>query len=425
MAGESAQRSAAPGVVAAVLAVAALVFAAQAARVETSVDFYQFWGVGAARAHAAEPLPTPWRSVEATRAALDARLAADPDPRVRRVHAQRMRSFEPFGSPLLYAVFALAPADYATAATAFSALQLAAFATAVLALGSLCGRGAVLSLLALAALALGYRPFGDDLYTGNLNAIQLLGLVLVVAAIARGAPAAALAGLTALLLLKPNLVIVGAALAACVVLRHDRATTVRAFAAAAGVGGILVAASSLYFSSARSWLDWARFAFVSDPRRLGDYAVARGNVSTPRLAFEQLGLDPLLAAAAVALLLGLAFVAGAVSNGRSPRRALGAVLRDPLAAASWSVVVTLALLPLLWFHYFVLALLPLAWLGLAPGRAARVRLLALAALLLYSGVYLRPALSAGLYPYLAPLWAVAWVLPWSALLIQQREAPDG
>jgi hypothetical protein len=85
-------------------------------------------------------------------------------------------------------------------------------------------------------------------------------------------------------------------------------------------------------------------------------------------------------------------------------------------------VVTLAALPLVWFHYFVLALIPGLALALGPRRAPAARALALLALALYSAPWLPLARRAGVTPWLPGLWSITWVPLWLAWLADAHAA---
>jgi hypothetical protein len=417
--------------VAAALAIAALGFAGARVRPGTTIDLYQFWAIGAARSLSVEPLPTPWADAAPTRRVLKRHLDDVDDPAVRRVHAYRMQHLEPFASPLLYALFAPLPNDYATAVSLYRALQLAAFGAGVLGLAWLAGWGVAAGAIAVALLALGYGPFGDDLFTGNLNALQLgavVGVLALLAPRAEGPPGAlraclALSILVALVLVKPNFVLVCAALAVWVAVAGVRGPI--PWIVPLLVALSLVVATSLWFGSARAWPDWLRLVFLDDPRRLSDYAVAGGNSSTPRLLHEWFGLDTLAGVGLVSAVLLVSVAAAGDFTRAGVRALLRAAFTQPALAGSFGLLVTTALLPLAWFHYFVWMLIPLLWLLLPAERSTRVRTLAGTDLLLYSGVYV-PLLAGTAIPRaLATLWAVAWIIPWTAFLLHLREVSEG
>lgn len=395
-------------VLAALLAVAAAVQVTRSFTPRASIDFYQFAGVSAARAQ--QPgLGLPWTEPDAYREALEKRFGAAPDPEVRRVHRVRMRAFEPFGSPLLYLAFAPLPDDYRSALLLYRALQVLAFAAGVSAWTRLAGGSLELALVLPGALLLLYRPLGDDLLTGNLNALQLCGLALGVRWARQGghASAAALLLVAALALVKANLALAALGVGAAIALRDGRGALLRAGAAALPGVLLLLLAPALYFGSASVWTAWWGRVFAQQPDRLTEYAVAAGNTSTPRLLEETLGVPALASSLLLAALLGL-------SLWRLPRTALA----RPAFAAGLGVVAMLAVSPLVWFHYFVLALAPGLWLALGS-RAALPRALAVATLLVLSAFYL-PVVPRAALPALHAIWSLAWIPLWCALLLRAR-----
>ena len=384
-----------------------------------SIDFYQFWAVSTAR-EVRPDLPPPYVDPEATRIVLEGELRNETDASVLRAHRFRMGEFEPFGSPLLYLAFAPFPRDYRLASALFAGLQGLCFALGVAAWMRLCGWGALASVAGAALLLVGYRPFGDDLFTGNLNSIQLAGFAMALALTGRAcdAPgrgrtlgvAGLLVGLAALSLAKANFALAAAALAAHLAWRLGARAFLPAIAVALPGVTLLLVAPCLYFRSATVWLDWVRLVFL-DPATLSDYALAAGNTSTPRLLEEAFGIDPLTASAVLALLL--------VATLAPLRRR---ILSDPRLAVGLAIAAVFALTPLVWFHYFVLALLPGLWL-LAPGQRPAVRALGAIAVALYSAVYaplvaeVAPSLVTTL---LQPVWSISWIPLWAALLWSAR-----
>jgi len=388
----------------------------------STIDFYQFWAVGATRS-AENGLPTPYVDPEATRSALQRIFAGETDPRLLRVHRFRMREYEPFGSPLLYLGFALLPGDYATAVRIHWLALVLSFGAGTFVLLRLAGVTALPALAGVAGLALVYRPFGDDLFTGNLGSLQLAGMAAALWIAMRGVPAASAAArsrwVAADLVLLGALVLVKASLAPAALLlalhlaRRVETAELRRALPLALVGWIaLLAAPLVWLRSGSAWWDWIGLIVGRDAGRLSEYALASGNTATPRLLQESTGVDPLLAAAGIGLAL-------AISAAPVARR----ILSDAGLAAGAGVVATLAMAPLVWFHYFVLALIPGIRLLAAPGAPRWLGALALA---LYS-VY-QPALvtlSRGVVTeWLAPIWSLGWVPLWIGLLVVARRAAD-
>jgi hypothetical protein len=421
----------------ALLGLVALAVAIRGFQPAQTVDFYQFWGISAAREASARELGTPYTETRRYRAVLDRRFRAEAGPALLRLHARRMRSFEPFGSPLLYTAFAPLPADYVTASAVFFAIQVGLLLAGTALLGRTLGWGADLGAALGFAALLAYRPLYNDLLAGNLNAVQLGALAALpplsaAAAAQAGARRAAIAGgylalLAALVLLKPNLALVGVALALHLPARIGAGSAARGGLLALPCVLLLLAVPCLYFGSASAWSDWYAFVFRENAPRIGALPLAAGNTATPRLLADLLGLAPQSAGLAVLGLLAaslpLAFAPGrpaGVSRLERARAAGAALLRDPLAAASLALVVTFAASPLVWYHYFVLALIPGAWLASTGGRGGPQQLLALGALLVYSGAWL-PLLGDRLDAAgRGAIWSLTWTLLWVALLLRSR-----
>jgi hypothetical protein len=388
----------------------------------SAVDLYQFWSVGAARG-AEAGLPTPYVDPEATRSVLERIFAAETDPRLLRAHRFRMGEYEPFGSPLLYLVFSLLPDDYASAVRIHWLVQVLAFGFGAFALLRLAGVAGIPALGAVALLALVYRPLGDDLFTGNLGTLQLAGLAAVLWIATRAIPGAPEPVRTrwaaAAIVLLGGLVLVKATLAPAalfLILHLAQRAGPRGFGRALGLSLIgwipMLVAPLIWFGSASAWGEWLGLIVGRDAGRLSEYAVAEGNTSTPRLLQEWTGVDPLLAAAGIGVVL-------AVSAAPVVRR----MLSDAGIAAGVGIVVALAVAPLVWFHYFVLALIPAIRLIAAGGAPRWLGVIAVALYSLYQPelwTYSR-AFVAG---WLAPLWSLTWVSLWIGLLVAARRAPD-
>jgi hypothetical protein len=388
----------------------------------SSVDFYQFWSVGAARG-AEAGLPTPYNDPEATRSVLERIFADETDPRLLRVHRFRMGEYEPFASPLLYLGFSLLPGDYALAVRIHWLVGVLAFGFGALTLLRLAGASKLSALAAIALLALAYRPLGDDLFTGNLGSPQLAVLAAVSWIAMRAIPGATgparIGWTSAALVLLGGLVLVKATLApaALFLLLHlAHGAELREFVRALGLALLgwiaLLVAPLVWLGSASAWSEWLGLIVGQDAGRLSEYAVAVGNTSTPRLLEEWTGVDPLLAAAGVGVVLS-------ISAAPVARR----VLSDAGLAAGMGVVVTLAMAPLVWFHYFVLALVPAIRLIAERGVPRGLGVLALALYSLYQPdlvTFSRDFVS----EWLAPLWSLTWVSLWIGLLVAARRSSD-
>ncbi len=399
---------------------------------EPGLDFYHFWGIGAARKLSAEPLGNPYAGAARYAELLNRAADASRDPHLKRANALRRdptpgaaRLFDPTSTPLAYLVFSALPLDYSAAHALFRALQLAAAAGAIalllLELGVALPRG----LLAAGALALCYRPLAIDWNVGNLNALQL-GLAALLVREARRAPRAASrehalwAGLAAFALFKPNAAPIALGLALALAARGGRARALRGACTALAAGALLVAASSLFLGSASAWPDWWSHLRGPGGSKLAAYPIGSGNQSLAALLASASGLP----ASAHALWLGAALFASAAAALRArPRGARGAPLADPFAAAGLGTLALFAAAPLVWNHYAVLLLLPAAWLlvaGAAAPPACRLGSLLAIALVAGGSDALLGQLSPAFQRARPWLFALAWLPLWLHALAALR-----
>jgi hypothetical protein len=358
---------------------------------EPGLDFYHFWGIGAARALAVEPLGNPYRDAARHAEVLNRHADASRDRHLQRANALRRdptpgatQLFDPTSTPLAYAVFAALPLDYSRAHAIFRALSLAAAlagsAGILLALGISRPR----AWLAAAALPLAYRPIAIDWNVGNVGAFQLAFTALLLRAAARlpkSAPATALtrgehaylAGLVAFALFKPNTAPIALAFAWGFVRQRGSRVVPRAAATAFAAGLAIAAATSLWLGSASSWLDWWSYLRGPAGEKLAGYAIGSGNQSLVALLAPITGIGSALQSL---LHAALALASLAIALRGRPLDALA----EPVAAASVGTLLLFLSAPLIWNHYAVLLLVPGAWLVVRGSPRPR----ALAALALFA-----------------------------------------
>jgi hypothetical protein len=107
------------------------------------------------------------------------------------------------------------------------------------------------------------------------------------------------------------------------------------------------------------------------------------------------------------------------------RAALARMLGDPHLTTAIGVTLTIALPPLVWYHYYILVLAPALWLLNVRSGSSSARLWGLAALVLSAGL---PASLLVLLGWSAAghmCAALSWVALWGGVLLRlsQREAP--
>lgn len=404
------------------LASSAVVSYARSIAPHPGIDFYDCWAVPTVRALRGPDAGDPYRSRALYGRVLNAYVGQVPgDAKLAMANVQRLDP-DLTGSPLLYVIATLLPRPYSTALAAFRALQLVLFLGALVTLGHLVGEGVRSSVGLALVLLLVDDPVRNDLAVANLNLVLLAGMAFAIAAsqrngamsnegagFARGGRLVALAGLA---LLKP-LVLLPCALVAASVLSMREA---RRGALAVAVAGslVLIATPCIYFRSASIWWAWYQAIHGVDPAHLV-YPVEQGNYAFVLLTGQALGLRLSIVTLATAAALGGSCVLLARRGRPGPADGFG------LAAAG--VVVTLALSPLAWNHYYLLLLLPVLWLVGRRTAAPGVMAFAAVTAVMSTGV-LDPAWELLGQPAMIP-WsrALSWIPAWMGILLVVRGEP--
>jgi hypothetical protein len=284
-----------------------------------------------------------------------------------------------------------------------------------------------------------YQPLLSDVRVANLGCFQLAfltGLLVLAGAVAR-APSFArratlgavfVAALAALTLAKPNVVVIGALLAAHLAVRHGPRLFIASALPAAAAAAVLVVIPCVYFGSWTVWREWYDFVYGSNARMLVR-PVTTGNYSTALLLSSRLGLDVytvstvLMAMLGASLLAALAWSHDASAAAGSPADpvAVGALRRivgDPQMALAIGIVLTMASSPLYWFHYYLLSLIPALWLLSAPASAKYLAGLAAAAVVMSSGMLAPLFLWLQRPDALPHSIALSWLPLWCAILLR-------
>ncbi|MCE9593244.1 MAG: hypothetical protein K8S98_03525 [Planctomycetes bacterium] len=401
---------------------------------QRGIDFYHYWGIPAARELAgAEELGTPYANGPRYAAILNRAADASSDRHFQQANAER-RSIDPTGTPFFYLCFAALPDDFTTAHLWFRAGQWLCLWLALFWFACQVGIDrAVAAVLAGLVPAFLY-PFHSDLAVGNVNTYQLLACVALAwlaTTMVRGRSLAIgcvlAAGLVALVVFKPNLAPVSAALALVVwtALGVRRAS----LASLVGLGGgaVCVALSCAYFGGWRAWSEWYAFLHGPTGSKVADYAVTDGNHALSVVLVDHGGnpnyaSDTYRLSVVVAVLLAVSWIV-AVFVGRRGRTLVARwreVGTDAQLVLCSALVFTLAASPLVWVHYGVFALPPIVW-CLRPGTHAALRRTC--------GVVALAAYGSSLAPLVGPLGyklldygpyvdAFAWVPLWLVVLAE-------
>jgi hypothetical protein len=347
--------------------------------VRSSIDLYHPWGI--VQAHdALGRASNPYADTTRYGAHIYAMAGAAPDRTLRWARAfWRSRSdtgIEPTGTPLFYAMHVLAPRDFQSLRLLHTILAYAAILFAVTVLARLRGAGWPAAACAATLVAGTFNPFIDSVHVGNVGAMQLAVLAVLLGVAQRGAwrhnllmDRGYLALLAVLVLFKPNVLFIAAGLAA----HYGIVRGARRFAAGGAIALVAaflaVALSSAYFGSASVWLDWLRYLQGANGGTL-EYTFEQGNMALPMFMFAHTDwIAPQTWATLFAATFVLVLLAYATSQGREPQRLVPvarAWLADPWVAASVPALAMFAASPLLWPHYLVFALIPIAWVAHGP-----------------------------------------------------------
>lgn len=365
------------------------------------IDFYHYWGVAKAQQLSPVRLASPYVQADAYAAVLNQHAASVNAPRLEAANAYR-QSLDLTGTPLLYTFFATLPRNYGLALASYQGLQVVMFIAGIVLIGALKGQMRGFLSLALALVAT-YAPFSVELGVGNLNALQLLLVVLatlLVEKAAMGAPrervkTAALGTclFIFIVLLKPNLLLAILFLCVSFGLRYGIPKVVAPVAVA--FIGFILATTSGFLGSSRVWLDW--YGLLSSSKDRLTYPIEAGNFSVTFLLSTLSGLDIAASVLVVVVLLSGSFCCAMIGFALGKRctisRGIAAMVevgRSPGLMVNLALTATLMVSPLVWSHYYILLLFPILWL-LDFGRWGVKNVVGLLSLGFASGILLKLA----------------------------------
>jgi hypothetical protein len=403
------------------------------------VDFYQLWGVGAAQKLSGHSLGSPYTERERYAVVLNDYAGTVDYPSLTTASAVWKR-LALTATPLLYVSFSMLPRDYSVAIGLFRGLQLLLFLLAFCILG-IQYRYDRFQMACMALLfVLFFGPFRSDLRVGNVGSVQLFCLAVILAlaeslANGRQLPPRATLGVlllsssAAVTLAKPNIGLIGVLMAAHLWIRHGGRFFARVAIPTVAVCAILYIIPCVYFGSWRVWYEWYEFFTRSGSKTPASLSIDRGDYSSALFVASWLGVNVHAAALAMAAVLIVSLLCvivvspGALRGAGSSRAAtiVGALRRifsDSTLVIAGGIALTIAISPLVWFHYYVLIIIPAFWLLNGTRRSDQV--LGLAAITLSSGmltVLFAPLGWTGAVPITI---AASWIPLWCAILLHSR-----
>jgi len=389
-----------------------------------AIDFYQYWGVGAAQKLSGGVLSNPYVNVKQYDSFLDKYSTTSGDERLRlsniRNHMLYRQSLDVNATPLLYALFALFPAKFSLSYGIFLALMVVVLLP-VSYLFCHYPRPSAIPVLLGILFVFYHEPLRADAQVGNLNTLQFFSMAVLTYFIAVlideqaerqtfFRDAAVLSGIVLLILLKPNFLIIGLALSASVFVKRSARAFSKAAAAAASVGILLFLIPCIYFNSWSVWNDW--FGYLSlGSGKISRYNVQEGNFATSVIVSNlwDFSVNSTMVLICAVLMISLMLCLG---TERIVKK-VGMILHNPYLAVVMAVSATLALSPLVWFHYYVISLLPAIWMTMQP-LSTPSRYLGGFSLFLSSGLIVRML---DVNEYLPFVFASSWVPLWIGALV--------
>lgn len=386
-----------------------------------AIDFYQYWGVGMAQKLSGNALSSPYVNLEQYGSYLDSYARSSIDERLRlsniKNHMLYSQGLDVNATPLLYALFALFPSKFSLSYGIFLALMLVVLLPASYLFCHYPRPSAVPVLLGILSVFC-HEPLRADAQVGNLNTLQFFSMAVLTYYIAVSTDdqterplrdAAVLSGIIALILLKPNFLIIGLALSASLFVKRGVRAFSKAAAPAASVGILLFLVPCIYFNSWGVWKDWSGYLSLGSGK-IAKYAVQEGNFATSVIVSNLCGLS----VNSTTILTGAVLMISLLLCLGTERivRKVDMILHNPYLAVVMAVSVTLALSPLVWFHYYVISLLPAIWMTMQPVSTPS-RYLGGLSLFLSSGLVVRVF---DVNEYLPLAFASSWIPLWIGAL---------
>ena len=351
---------------ASLLLIHSALFAWQYATQTPMVDFFVFWSVP----HTLSTKPVASIYTEEGRRDMGSQMAAEAQLQST-PETQRQATFanmqdplhngkvDSHGSPFLYTLIGLmSSGDYDTDQKRFAIISGLCLAVSVLLLCRLLRFSLVSTILVMAFLASDFAPVVSDMGVGNLNEIQLFGVVLFIWLAGRSRYLPAGIAIGTITMVKPTTAIVLALAVLVGLADRDYRRLLRLLAGACVAGAGSIAVSALYFANPKMWIGFVRN--LTDTLGEGSYPLEKGNYGLAKLLFGGTGPWP-----AIILIVLLAAFSWLVFSTRRKGSAAEAAVPNAFAAAGVGCTLMLLSSPLAWVHYYVL-LIPLALYVIQP-----------------------------------------------------------
>jgi len=418
-----------------ILALMAIISSIEKIKASVGIDFYQFWAVSKAQEWSNYNLKSPYFKEAQYAGVINSYADSSNDSQLKRVNRvfKKLPQFnlDPTGTPLFYWIFAKFPQNYSLSFYTFQALRVILFIISVVLLNS-GSHGNRLGLVSLGLLlSIVYGPFLSDLRVGNINSFQMFIFVILLTFADRVLSTSArhvllfsvvfLCALVFMALLKPNLILVILLLSIYLWALNGTKILVKAGIASLFFGAILLLLPCIYFESWQVWSAWYDYVLGNDKIL---YPVYQGNFSTVLLTSQIFGISIFstwLIIATILIILGSISIMIAISFNKSKLKGLWEIVvemaQDPFLCAAIGITATLALMPLVWYHYFIMSLIPAIWMLTASNRSNLIAGLGGLSMILTSELPGNLIINlfgwSSLLPYII---AMGWVPLWAGIL---------
>jgi Glycosyltransferase family 87 len=387
-----------------ILAVMGAYVTVTALKTSAGIDFYQFWGVSHAQKFSNGGLSSPYQEMANYEALLDWYSAGSDDLRLKAANLANHQLYsvglDLIGTPLIFALYGFFSKNYSHAYVVFQTIQSILFGTAIVVL-FLHRKVKCRYFIALSLLIPCYSPLVSNIRVGNINSFQLFLIVAYILFFDRVVKRSSgrmvylygvicISFLVLLTMVKPNMIIVTMLLSASLLSAHGLKVYISSLVTGLFSGLALICVSCLYFNSWLVWSDW--YHYLSDNKSKLFYPVHNGNYSTVCIAFEQFGLNKNTSIIIVVLCI---FLHGLyvllrdknveVTYFEYLKNTSVELLKDPFLTVSLGITITLAISPLVWWHYYIISLVPALWLIIVSKKWNDIGLLGMLSIILTSG----------------------------------------
>ncbi|MBF0426362.1 MAG: hypothetical protein HQL66_11155 [Magnetococcales bacterium] len=365
----------------------------------TGIDFYQYWGTGVALASGRLPEANILRNEEGVRTLLNDIVDHDPtDPLLRAVNQYRRNFIEFAGTPLLFSLWSLVKMrGFSESFFWFSACKILLLIAGIVLVGRTLNWDLLSSLTTALVLPLFFQPAILDIVIGNINSIQFFGVSLVfyimhIQKLREKSDSTGLYTLSFILsaffvFLKPNILLLFPFVFMHLLAQPGPRRVGRILFAAGVVVACFLVFPMIQFAAPDVWLDWYHRVLAPDDAS-GSIRLFRtmkqGNYSTLALLQGIAGVAPgnamrvLIVFLFVSLLLALFFRAWRLralppaGSGHPCRWGIHAIVADAKIMIALALVLSTALIPMLWAHYLVVMIVPALFLIGAERYLARL-----------------------------------------------------